>query len=1218
MSTFLFSVLLSLGCTSPTPQEEKDSDNPSETADRDGDGYAADDCDDGNSTVHPKATESCDSLDNDCNGQIDEGLASTWYTDRDGDGFGDASTGTLTCTPAAGSVNDGTDCDDARAEVNPTAAEVCDGLDNNCDDDADTDAIDQGTWYPDVDQDGYGDADQPCVSCTAPAGHVADPTDCNDRDVAFHPGATEDCATAVDYNCDGQVAFADVDQDGTPACQDCDDTIATQHPGATEICNGMDDNCDGGIDVDAVDAAIGYLDQDGDGHGDPQSAAAQCALGNGIVATADDCDDQDAAVAPGAPEYCDGQDEDCDGVADNAAVDAGIYYLDADGDGSGDPATAYLSCAVGLTEGGDCNDQLASVRPGATESCDGVDEDCDGQVDNNATDLQTWYTDADGDGFGDPGTAAQSCTASAGQVSIATDCDDSAADVSPAGFEHCDGRDENCDGSVDNAAVDATTWYADTDTDGFGDPSSSLSSCTAPPLFVADATDCDDGSSARAPGQPERCDGLDNDCNGAADDQAVDATPWYADADADGYGDAATLLLDCSAPAGMLADGSDCDDGKPAVNPAATELCDSLDNNCDGLVDDATAADALTWYEDHDADGYGDVNLPVLACDLPTGSVADSTDCDDADPNIFVGATEFCNNIDDDCNGSIDEASALDALTWYRDVDGDGYGSSATTQTSCTQPSGYTATTSDCDDARALSFPGAPEYCNGRDDDCDGTTDENSAVDALLWYRDADSDSYGSATSSTPACTRPSGYVSNSADCDDTRLSTNPAAAESCNGRDDDCDGTTDENTATNASTWYADSDGDGYGTASTSQTACTQPAGYVSTSTDCADSDATRNPAATELCNSLDDDCDGTTDESSASNASTWYADADGDGYGNAGSSQRACTQPASYVSGNTDCDDSDSAVSPVAIDFCDNIDNDCSGLVDDNIPPQYEDADGDGFGDPAIDYYYCGLQPGFVYDNADDCDDGDSEVHPYAYEVTNDRADNDCDGYIDSADPQTLTSVSLGDDAGTLVNLAAAFPFCGTNYSSLYMQSNGRLTFGSSDTAHIETAAEFANDISIAPLWDDLNPTSGSPTLGYVRHSDATAFYWRSLREYGSNSSSTFSAVLYDDGRVLLDWGSVAARDGLAGWSCGTGGSITEDNLTLAYSYRDEGAWGLGDGQDSYTYEIFTSNDNDLDYYQIRFCTNVGTDADGDGWDQSCGDMDDRNPDIYPGNGM
>ncbi|HND00273.1 MAG TPA: hypothetical protein PKW90_29370, partial [Myxococcota bacterium] len=113
-------------------------------------------------------------------------------------------------------------------------------------------------------------------------------------------------------------------------------------------------------------------------------------------------------------------------------------------------------------------------------------------------------------------------------------------------------------------------------------------------------------------------------------------------------------------------------------------------------------------------------------------------------------------------------------------------------------------------------------------------------------------------------------------------------------------------------------------------------------------------------------------------------------------------------------------------------------------------------------------------------------------------------------------------------------------------------------------------------------------------------------------------FSVVLYDDGRVLMDWGAVAARDGLAGWACGGGGSITEENLTLNYVYRDEGAWGLGDGQDSYTYEIFTSNDNDLDYYQIRFCTNVGTDADGDGWDYSCGDMDDHNPDIYPGNGM
>ncbi len=1218
MSNVLLAVLLSIGCTSPTPEEGKDSDSPSEAQDRDADGYALDDCDDGNSTVHPNAEESCDNLDNDCNGQVDEGLAATWYIDRDGDGFGDPTTGTLTCTPSAGSVNDGTDCDDGSAVVNPESPEICDGLDNNCDDDADGDAIDQGTWYLDADGDGFGDPATSQQACLAPSGHVAEGTDCNDHDAAFHPAASENCSTPVDYNCDGQVAFADADLDGTPACQDCDDTNAAQRPGAIEVCNGLDDDCDGGIDLGATDASPWYGDADGDGHGDAQNITAACTAPTGAVTTADDCNDHSATTFPGAVEHCDGVDEDCDGTADNSAVDAGVYYTDNDGDGSGDPSTAYISCTPGLADAGDCDDQLATVHPGAIETCDGLDEDCDGQPDNDAADIALWYSDLDGDGFGDATTGTLACAAAAGQVSDATDCDDSAVDVSPAATEHCDGRDENCDGNTDNGSIDAPSWFADTDGDGFGNPASSIAACTAPPSFVADTTDCDDSNAARAPGAAESCDGLDNDCNGSIDDNAVDAPFWFTDSDADGYGDPTTGVAACTAPAGTIALGTDCDDGKPAIYPGATEICDSSDNNCDGMVDEDSAVDALTWYEDHDVDGYGDVNLPVLACELPLGAVADSTDCDDTNPDIFVGATEYCNNIDDDCNGSIDEASALDALTWFRDVDGDGFGGSSTTQVSCSQPAGYASTNTDCDDARALSYPGAPEYCNGRDDNCNGTTDESSAVDALTWYRDADSDSYGSSSSSTPACTRPSGYVSNSSDCDDTRLSTNPAAAESCNGRDDDCDGTTDENTATNAPTWYADTDGDGYGNANSSQRACTQPAGYVSSSTDCADTDAARSPAATELCNGIDDDCDGTTDESSASNASTWYADTDGDGYGSTSSSQRACSQPTHYVSSNTDCDDSDSAISPIAIDFCDNIDNDCSGLVDDNIPPQYLDDDGDGFGDSSTDYYYCGLQPGFVYDNADDCDDEDWEIHPYAFEVTNDHIDNDCDGYIDSADPQTLTTVSLGDDAGTLINLTAAFPFCGSSYSSLYMQSNGRLTFGSNDTAHIETAAEFANDISIAPLWDDMNPTSGSPTLGYVRHSNATAFYWRSLREYGSSNTNTFAAVLFDDGRVLMDWGAVAARDGLAGWSCGSGGSLTEQNLTLNYVFRDEGAWGLGDGQDNYTYEIFTSNDNDLDYYQIRFCTNVGTDADGDGWDYACGDMDDHNPDIYPGNGM
>lgn len=150
------------------------------------------------------------------------------------------------------------------------------------------------------------------------------------------------------------------------------------------------------------------------------------------------------------------------------------------------------------------------------------------------------------------------------------------------------------------------------------------------------------------------------------------------------------------------------------------------------------AVDASTWYGDLDGDGFGDVSLGVIACEGPAGCVRDATDCDDAHDAAYPGATEVCDSLDNDRDGEHDEASAVDAPTWYADGDGDGYGG-AVTAVSCDAPLGYAAGGGDCDDADPGASPGTSEICDEVDNDCDGSVDD-AAVDASPWYLDSDRD----------------------------------------------------------------------------------------------------------------------------------------------------------------------------------------------------------------------------------------------------------------------------------------------------------------------------------------------------------------------------------------------------------------------------------------------------------------------------------------------
>ena len=316
---------------------------------------------------------------------------------------------------------------------------------------------------------------------------------------------------------------------------------------------------------------------------------------------------------------------------------------------------------------------------------------------------------------------------------------------------------------------------------------------------------------------------------------------FYADADSDTYGDAGSTTAACSAPAGYVSDNTDCNDASASINPAATEICNAIDDDCDGTADDGLTF--TTYYADADSDGYGNAAVTTTSCaGIPAGYVADNTDCDDT--NAAINPT----------------------AVWYLDADGDLY-YTGTGVTGCASPgAGYAYSGmiagGDCNDGSATVNPGAAEICgNGTDDDCDGTIDDGCTV--YTFFADADIDGYGNAAVSVTNFTgiAPTGYVSNTDDCDDSNAAVNPAATEICNAIDDDCDGSVDEGLV--FTTYYADADSDGFGDALITTASCAgTPAGYVADNTDCDDTQSTVYPGATEICDGLDNDCDGDFDE--------------------------------------------------------------------------------------------------------------------------------------------------------------------------------------------------------------------------------------------------------------------------------------------------------------------------------------------------------------------
>jgi ELWxxDGT repeat protein len=260
--------------------------------------------------------------------------------------------------------------------------------------------------------------------------------------------------------------------------------------------------------------------------------------------------------------------------------------------------------------------------------------------------------------------------------------------------------------------------------------------------------DCNDDDPSIKPGATEICDEVDNNCDGQVDEGL--AAVFWLDMDQDGYGDSLVATEECTAPEGYVSNSTDCDDASFSINPGATEICDTVDNDCDSLIDEGLKQ---TFYQDSDGDTYGNTTVSSEECFPPNGYVVDNTDCNDLSSSIHPDAIDTCNGIDDDCDGKIDES--FSSLGEACDGDDSDF---------CFE--GVLACRADgmgvvCDDYTADTV----EICDGLDNDCNGLTDESF---------DGDGD----------------GYTSCGGDCDDSLQDINPDATDVAdNGIDEDCNG---------------------------------------------------------------------------------------------------------------------------------------------------------------------------------------------------------------------------------------------------------------------------------------------------------------------------------------------------------------------------------------------------------------------------------------------
>lgn len=837
----------------------------------------SEDCDDENETVYPGADEICDNLDNDCDGEIDEDAVDMqiWFLDSDHDGFGDIDNFKESCFGGENYVINSDDCDDSNEQVNPEADEFCDGLDNDCNGVIDDNPVEAPTWFLDADGDGYGNTDITVIACEQPDGYVDAPYDCDDNDPDINPGSDEVC-DGIDNNCNGTVDdnavdatqwYVDMDEDGFGSdmedmefyfCEppvgmplvdnnlDCDDENPEVNPNATEILDGMDNDCDGDIDegfsvecwTDAdcesgmicIDGVCTFDDFDGDGY--PSDI---------------DCDDYDPEVNPGAEEILgDDMDNDCDGLIDEETeiCDDGMDN-DADGLTDCEDPDCAGQCGSEDTDGDGIYDEFDNCPYDHNSEQEDMDDDGVGDICDNCIDTpNSDQEDTDGNGIGDACDETSECgnmTLEAGE-----ECDDGNLEPGDGCDSYCalevDSDDDGIFDHYDNCPLIFNPMQKDVDDDGIGDECDNCIDTPNP-----EQTDLNHNGIGDACEEIEICDdGIDNDADGLTDCDDPDCAGQCGNEDSDDDG---TIDEDDNCPfmfnpeqEDMDADGvgDECDNCMDVPNPEQTDLNDNgIGDDCEEITNCDTDADCpsgmicgannICEYDDFDGDGY-----------------PSNIDCDDNDASINPSAEEiWYDGVDQNCDGWNDFDQDMDGFVADAYVGMEGG----------TSPEG-----GDCDDTDMEINPWAEDIPDdGIDQDCNGV-DATGGSECGDGVCDAGEDCISCPTDCPCEEDADGDGFTADVDCDDLDENVFPGNMEVCDGLDNDCNGIIDDN-AVDAMVWFADNDGDGFGSSFDMVEACEQPAGYVDNDEDCNDNDDTIHPGAYESeCSNVDNNCDGNT----------------------------------------------------------------------------------------------------------------------------------------------------------------------------------------------------------------------------------------------------------------------------------------------------------------------------------------------------------------------